>query len=275
MAFWQEIYTQFNPIAFELFGLKVHWYGLMYVTALLVAIWMAKYIVKKDKIPLNDDELDNYIFWAEIGIIFGARIGYIVFYSPERMYYLTHPWQMFNPYVNGSFVGISGMSYHGAIIGFLLASTLYANMYRIKVWTLLDIIAIAAPIGFIFGRIGNFLNQELVGRVSDVPWAIKVGELYRHPSQLYEAFFEGLIVFMIIFLYRSHKRFEGELIALYGILYSIARFGSEFFRQPDVQLGYVCCDWMSMGQLMSLFMLLISMMMYYDLSKNEHKSVFK
>jgi phosphatidylglycerol:prolipoprotein diacylglycerol transferase len=275
MEGWTKVYEHFDPIAFDLLGIGVHWYGIMYVTALLVAIWMAKFIVKRDKLPISDEELDSYILWAEIGVILGARIGYILFYSTDRIYYLTQPWQMFNPYVDGQFVGISGMSYHGAIIGFMIATFIFARRYRMKVWTLLDIIAIAAPLGFIFGRIGNFLNQELIGRATDVAWAIEVHGVLRHPSQLYEAVLEGIVIFVIIYAYRNLKQFDGELIALYGILYSLARFVAEFFREPDPQLGFICCGWMSMGQAMSIAMGVAAIGVYIWLIRLNSSSVFK
>jgi len=135
---------------------------------------------------------------------------------------------------------------------------------------LTDIAAIAIPIGYVFGRIGNFLNQELVGRATDLPWGIYVGMTLRHPSQLYEAFFEGFVVFIILFFYRNYKKFEGELIILYGILYSIARIVSEFFRQPDIQLGFLYGEWLTMGMLIS-FLLLVASLVTYRYRQNSFK----
>jgi len=271
MSYWQHIYEHFDPIAFTLFGFPVHWYGIMYVLALLVALWFAEWLVKHDHLPFSKKELDIYFIYAEIGVILGARLGYILFYDPHTTYYLTHPWQIFNPFLNGQFVGIRGFSYHGAIVGFLLATWLYARRYKKNFWLLLDIVAVSVPLGYIFGRIGNFLNQELVGRAADVPWGIYVGDVLRHPSQLYEAFFEGLVLFLILFWYRKRKRFDGELIALYGFLYGLFRFGCEFFRAPDVQIGFICCGWMTMGQLLSLLMMLASVVLYIYLRRRSEK----
>ena len=268
---WSHIYEHFDPVAFRIFGLKVHWYGIMYLLALLVALWIAKRIVKKDNYPIDDKTLDNYFIWAEIGVILGARIGYFVFYDPHLDYYLLHPWQMFNPFMDGKFIGIRGMSYHGAIIGFLIATFLFAKKYKIDAWLLLDLVALSVPLGYVFGRIGNFLNQELIGRATDVPWGIYVGGVLRHPSQLYEAFLEGVVIFAILYLYRKRKRFNGELIALYGILYGVMRFFGEFFRQPDIQLGFICCGWMTMGQILSLLMLLLAIAVYIYLYKKQKK----
>lgn len=260
--FWQHIYEKFNPVAFHIFGLGVHWYGIMYVLALLTALWFAEYIVKKDNLPITKQELDAYFIYAEIGVILGARIGYILFYDPHTAYYLTHPWQIFNPFMDGTFVGIRGMSYHGAIIGFLIGTYLYSKRYKKSFWFLLDIVAVSVPVGYIFGRIGNFLNQELVGRVTDVPWGIYVNGVLRHPSQLYEAFLEGFVIWIIMLWYRKRKHFDGELILLYGFLYGLFRFIAEFFRAPDIQLGFICCGWMTMGQILSVIMILASVTLY-------------
>lgn len=262
MDFWQNIYSNFDPIAFKVFGFSVHWYGIMYVLALLSALFIAKWVVKRDKLPFKEKELDDYFIWIEVGVILGARIGYIVFYDPNLSYYLTHPWQMFNPFVDGTFVGIRGMSYHGAVIGFLLGTWGYCIRHKTSPWSYLDLVGISVPFGYIFGRIGNFLNKELIGRYTDMPWGINVLGDLRHPSQLYEAFLEGVLVFIIIFSYRRYKKFNGELIVLYGALYSMARFIAEFWRQPDFQIGFIYGGWLTQGQLLSFGMFLVSILLY-------------
>ncbi len=273
MEHWQHIYESFDPVAFEIFGFSVHWYGIMYVLALLVALWFGEYLVKKDSLPITKKELESYFIYAEIGVIVGARLGYILFYDPHTVYYLTHPWQIFNPFMDGTFVGIRGMSYHGALIGFLIATYIYSRRYKKSFWFLMDIVAVSVPLGYIFGRIGNFLNQELIGRPTEVEWGIYVNGTLRHPSQLYEALLEGLLIFVILYLYRKRKRFQGELILLYGFLYGFFRFLAEFFREPDIQLGYICCGWMSMGQLLSLAMMAVSTALYLYFLKREKKTV--
>lgn len=267
MHFWQHIYEHFDPIAFYIFGFPVHWYGIMYVLALLTALFFAEWLVKHDNLPFTKKELDIYFVWAEIGVIVGARVGYILFYDPHTTYYLAHPWQMFNPFLNGHFVGIRGFSYHGAILGFLLATYLYTLKYHKNFLALMDLVAISVPVGYIFGRIGNFLNQELIGRVTDAPWGIYVGDTLRHPSQLYEAFFEGFVLFVILFLYRKYKKFDGELMVVYGFLYGLFRFVLEFFREPDIQLGFICCGWMTMGQALSLAMMAAAIILYIILRR--------
>ena len=194
-----------NPVAFSLFGVSVHWYGIMYLLALLIALWVAKYFVKKDKIPISNSLLDNYFFWVEIGVILGARLGYIIIYDPNTLYYLTQPWQIFNPFINGEFVGIRGMSYHGAVVGFILATILFSYRYKQNIFLYLDLVAISVPLGYIFGRIGNFLNQELIGRPTDVSWGVVSAGVLRHPSQIYEAMLEGVVIFVILYFYRYYK----------------------------------------------------------------------
>lgn len=263
MEYWNHIYEQFNPVAVDFGFISVHWYGIMYISALLVALWFAKWIIKRDAMPIADTTIDNYFIWIEVGIILGARIWYILFYDPNTLYYLTQPWQIFNPFSNGEFVGIRGMSYHGAVVGAAIASYLFARKNPGQIYKILDVVALAVPVGFVFGRIGNFLNQELVGRVTDLPWGIYVDGVLRHPSQLYEGFLEGIVVALVIFIYRKHKRFDGALIGIYGMLYGSARFVAEFWREPDVQLGYLYGDWLTMGQLQSLVMIGLAIGLYF------------
>ncbi len=263
MQFWNDIYEHFNPIAFHIFSLPVHWYGLMYVLALVTALYMAKWIVKKDNLEISKEHLDSFFIYVEIGVILGARIGYILFYDPDTLYYLGHPWEIFNPFKNGEFVGIRGMSYHGALFGFLMGAYIYSKKEKVSFGKLMDIVALAVPLGYVFGRIGNFLNQELVGRVTDVSWGIYVNGVLRHPSQLYEAFLEGVVVFIIIYSYRKYKKFDGELILLYAFSYGILRAVAEIFRAPDVQIGYVCCNTITLGQTLSLSMALLAVILWF------------
>lgn len=272
MEFWNNIYLNFDPVAVKIWHFSIHWYGLMYVLALLSALWVAKWFLKKDKMPFSEKLVDSYFIWIEIGVILGARLGYIIFYDQNTMYYLTQPWQIFNPFANGVFVGIRGMSFHGALLGFLIATFLFSRKYKeVNTWALLDLVAISVPLGYIFGRFGNFLNQELVGRATELPWGIYVAGILRHPSQIYEAFLEGFVVFIILFFYRKYKKFDGELIALYGILYSIARFVAEFWRQPDFQLGFVLGNFLTMGQILSILLALVGLGLYIFLKKKKTK----
>jgi len=267
MEFWQNIYSQFDPVAFNIGSVAVHWYGIMYALALLSAIFIAKWFIKKDKLPISNDLFDSYIWWAEIGVILGARLGYIIFYDTQTMYYLTHPWQIFNPYINGVYVGIAGMSYHGAFIGFIIASYLFCRKNKVSFWFITDIAVLGISAAYVFGRIGNFFNQELIGRTTDVPWAIYVDGILRHPSQIYEAILEGLVVFAILVYFRKRKTFDGQLALMYGILYSIARIIAEFYRQPDIQLGFIYSNWLTMGILQSLIVLGVCVIIYISKKK--------
>jgi phosphatidylglycerol:prolipoprotein diacylglycerol transferase len=271
LSWWQNIYSSFDPVAINISIFSIHWYGIMYVTALLSAFFIAKWFVKKDNLPIKQDVVDSYFLWAELAIIFGARVGYILIYDPNTAYYLTRPWQMFNPYFNGEFVGISGMSYHGALIGFLFITWVYTKKFKQPTWLLMDLIALSVPLAYVFGRIGNFLNKELIGRVTDVPWGIYIDGILRHPSQLYEAFLEGVVVFIIIYVYRKHKKFDGELICLYGFSYSICRFIAEFFREADAQMGYFVGG-LTAGQILCIIILFVSIGLYFYLkSYNKYK----
>lgn len=255
MTEWTHIYSYFDPVAFNLFGIPVHWYGIFYVLSLLTALSLAHWIIKKDSYPISSNLLDNYFIWVEIGVILGARLGYIIFYDPYMSYYLTHPWQIFNPFdTQGNFIGIRGMSYHGAVIGFLIASLLFAKYKKVNFWLFMDLAGLSVPLGYVFGRIGNFLNQELVGRQTQSSLGIYVDGILRHPSQLYEAFLEGIVVFVILFWWRKRATFVGQIGILYVILYSLMRFIAEFFREPDAQMGFIALGWLTQGQLLSLIL---------------------
>ncbi|MEE8589250.1 MAG: prolipoprotein diacylglyceryl transferase [Sulfurimonadaceae bacterium] len=269
MEYWNHIYEHFDPIAFTIFSFPVHWYGMMYVLALISALYVAKSIVKRDKLPIKQAQLDDYFIYIEVGIILGARLGYILFYDPNTSYYLTHPWQIFNPFnQEGEFVGIRGMSYHGAVIGWFLGSLYYHKRNKeVSFGIIMDVVALAVPIGYMFGRIGNFLNQELIGRTTDLPWGIYVDGVLRHPSQLYEAILEGLVVFLVIYLYRNYKRFNGDLILLYGFVYGLMRFVAEFWRQPDTQLGFLFGGWLTMGQSLSAMMMAVAIILWFYFNK--------
>ncbi|MBU1217828.1 prolipoprotein diacylglyceryl transferase [bacterium] len=262
MELWNHIYEHFNPVAFHVFSIPVHWYGIMYVLALLSALYLGKYFIKRDKIALVKPDLDIYFFYVEVGVILGARLGYILFYDTDTLFYLSHPWQIFNPFKDGEFVGIRGMSYHGAVVGFVLGTYFYTKRYKESFGVLMDLVSISIPLAFIFGRIGNFLNQELIGRETDVSWGIYVDGILRHPSQLYEAMLEGLGVFIVVYIYRNYKKFSGELALVYGISYGLFRAIAEIYRAPDTQIGYVCCNIITQGQVMSLGMSLLGVVLW-------------
>ena len=272
MHYWNHIYEHFNPVAFHIFSIGVHWYGLMYVLALLSALAAGKYFLKKDNYNFTSEELDKFFIYIEIGVILGARLGYILFYDSYTSYYLTHPWQIFNPFdQEGKFIGIRGMSYHGALIGFLIGAYIYCKKYKVSFGQIMDLVAISVPLGYVFGRIGNFLNQELVGRATEVPWGIYVDGVLRHPSQLYEAFLEGICVFIVVYTYRKYKKFDGELLLVYGGAYGIFRAIAEIFRAPDPQIGYICCNFVTLGMALSLAMSVIALVLWFYFSNKAKK----
>jgi phosphatidylglycerol:prolipoprotein diacylglycerol transferase len=270
---WNHIYETFDPIAFHIFSFPVHWYGMMYVLALVSALYIGKYFIKRDKLDFKEGALDIYFIYVEVGVILGARLGYILFYDDNTLYYLTQPWQIFNPFVNGEFVGIRGMSYHGAVAGFLLGTYLFCKKHKESFGKLMDLVAISVPLAFVFGRIGNFLNQELIGRETDVAWGIYVDGVLRHPSQLYEAVLEGIGVFLVVYLYRKYQRFSGELLLVYGFSYGIFRFLAEIYRAPDAHIGYICCDTITQGQVMSLGMSVLALALWFYYDKKEKRKL--
>ncbi|MDD2567259.1 MAG: prolipoprotein diacylglyceryl transferase [Thiovulaceae bacterium] len=270
---WNHIYETFDPIAFHIFSFPVHWYGMMYVLALVSALYIGKYFIKRDKLDFKEGALDIYFIYVEVGVILGARLGYILFYDDNTLYYLTQPWQIFNPFVNGEFVGIRGMSYHGAVAGFLLGTYLFCKKHKESFGKLMDLVAISVPLAFVFGRIGNFLNQELIGRETDVAWGIYVDGVLRHPSQLYEAVLEGFWVFFVVYLYRKYQRFTGELLLVYGFSYGIFRFLAEIYRAPDAHIGYICCGAITQGQVMSLGMSVLALGLWFYYDKKEKRKV--
>lgn len=271
MTSWNLIYQSFDRVAFNVAGINVYWYGLAYASALIVGFWAVGYFIKKDKYPISSKLLESFFIYGEIGIILGARIGYILIYDTHTSYYLSHPWEMFNPFVNGKFVGISGMSYHGAVVGFILGSYLCALRHKKSFLMLMDSAAIALPLGYILGRIGNFLNHELTGRETSLPIGILVNGRLVHPSQLYEAFLEGVCVFVILFFMRRKVRFQGELIGFYMLFYSIARFICEFFREADAQMGYFYG--FSAGQILSIVTFFIAIIFIFIVRKKSIKKL--
>lgn len=274
MNYWNEIYSKFSSVAFYILDFGVHWYALAYIGSLLMALFLAHFFSKRMRRfkHLNSKIIDSYFIWVELGIIIGARFGYLFIYTDEQVYYLTNPWQAFNPFVDGVFTGIAGMSYHGAVFGFLIASFLFSYFKKINILSLLDLVAISLPLAYTLGRIGNFLNKELYGRVIENE-SLKFIGIYvegglRYPSQLIEAFLEGIILFFIILFVAFKKESRGYLIVAYSIGYGITRFIAEFSRQPDIQMGYYFFD-LTMGQILSIVMILVGVLLYFYIIKLE------
>ena len=240
-------YPGFNPIAFELGPVKVHWYGIMYLLGFAAAWWLARRRAKEPRSTWTPAEVDDLIFYCMLGVILGGRIGYVLFYGMQ--YWAKDPWYPFK-------ITEGGMSFHGGMLGVIAAMMIYAWRRKRAMGDVFDFTVPLPALGLFFGRIGNFINGELWGKPTTVPWGFNVNGEVRHASQLYEAFFEGLLLFAIIWWYTSKSRPRLAPSGLFLIVYGVVRFGIEFVRVPDEHIGYLAGGWFTMGQLLSLPMIL-------------------
>ncbi|MEO0498355.1 MAG: prolipoprotein diacylglyceryl transferase [Pseudomonadota bacterium] len=255
-------FPDIDPVIFQIGPVALRWYGLAYVVGILLAWWWARRIVRADhlwaggKSPILGVQLDDFLLWAMLGIVGGGRLGYVLFYDPVG--YLADPLSIIR-------IWDGGMSFHGGMLGVLIAMILFARSKHVPATALVDVVSSVAPIGLFFGRIANFINAELWGRTTDAPWGVVFpngGPLPRHPSQLYEAVLEGLLLFVIlqlvIWLANGLKRpllIGGLFFAGYGA----ARIFVEFFRLPDADIGYLFGGWLTMGMVLSVPMLVIGL----------------
>ena len=254
----------FDPVAFQIFSFEIRWYSLAYIIGILLGWSYCKTKLIKDQNILNI--FDDYISYLIIGIILGGRIGYVLLYNLD--YYLENPSEVL-------MLWKGGMSFHGGLLGVIVATKLFSNKLKINQFIFLDLVALSAPIGIFFGRIANFINAELYGRATEVAWSVhftSIDNTKRHPSQLYEAFLEGIVLFCVLnfFLKKDYLQKPGTLSGLFLIFYSVFRFIVEFFRVPDVQLGYLIFD-LSMGQIISIVFILFGIILFYF--KNENKQI--
>lgn len=263
-------FPDIDPILVQIGPLAVHWYGIGYIVGILFAWWYAKRLVTNTRLwpdgvlPMKPIDLDDFIVWAAVGVVLGGRTGYVLFYDLKR--YIDHPLDIFA-------IWQGGMSFHGGLLGVILAMTLFSIKRGIRTWSLFDVVAAGVPVGLGLVRIANFVNAELWGRVTDVSWGVVfcnerlqqtvagcvAGLEPRHPSQLYEALLEGLVLFLVLrFLTHSRLKLKtprfvgGAFICGYGL----SRIFVEFFREPDQQLGYLFGGWLTMGMVLSLPMVL-------------------
>ena len=260
MNWWHNIPKHINPNIVEIGSFQLRYYGLMYVVAFTVVYLLVLYRLKNEKYEFPKETIQNYFGWAIIGVIIGGRLGYVLFY--DFKYFAANPLRIICPFdiSNGlHYVGISGMSYHGGVIGVILVSIFFCQKYRINFWRFADLLCPAIPLGYTFGRLGNFINGELYGRITTVPWGmyfpLDPTHQLRHPSQLYEAFFEGILLFIILWSLRKRKFFGGFLFCLYLIGYGLVRFFIEFVREPDSQLKFIFGPF-TMGQIFCACMIL-------------------
>ena len=252
--------NNFDPVAFHLFSLEIRWYSLSYIFGLIFGwFYCKKFLIKDEKILNLFDDLITYLI---IGIIIGGRLGYVIFYNP--IYYSKNLIEIFMIW-NG------GMSFHGGVLGTIIVTYIFGKKNNINCCIFLDLIAMSAPIGIFLGRISNFINSELYGRQTDIFWAVifkKIDNLSRHPSQIYEAFFEGIILFILLnFVFKKYFfKSPGIISSIFIIFYSLFRFLIEFTREPDAQLGFIFLNF-TLGQIISIIFFIAGLSLYYK--KNE------
>lgn len=241
---------QIDPVLFHLGPLAVRWYGLMYLLGFVAAFFIISKLAPRRQLPLDSDAVSDLLFYIVLGVVLGGRFGYVFFYNFS--YYSGHPLQIFA-------VWQGGMSFHGGLTGVIVATWIYCRRHAMAILPLADILAIAATIGLGLGRIGNFINGELWGRVTTLPWGMVFpagGPQPRHPSQLYEALVEGPIIFSLLYWLFTRKVKNGAIFFSFLLLYGVGRFILEFFREPDQQLGFLWGG-ATMGQLLCLVMIVM------------------
>jgi phosphatidylglycerol---prolipoprotein diacylglyceryl transferase len=263
---WRHIPAHLSPNLLEIGSFQLRYYSLMYLAAFMCTYFLVMHRIRRERYPYTAEQIQDYFIWAILGVILGGRFGYVFFYNLG--YYLKHPLEIIFPFeFEGGlhFIGISGMSYHGGVIAVLVATMIFCRRRKIDFWRFADLFCPAIPLGYTFGRIGNFINGELYGRATTAAWGMVFPldplHLLRHPSQLYEAFFEGIVLFAALWSIRKKNPFEGALFAYYLIGYGSIRFFIEFFREPDAQLGFVLGPF-SMGQLLCFLMIAAGAMVY-------------
>jgi len=236
------VYPNFNPIAFELGPLKVHWYGIMYLVGFISTWLLGVYRSKKPWSPINSEQVTDALFYGALGVIVGGRLGYVLFY--DLSFYFHNPLQVFA-------IWDGGMSFHGGLIGVIISQWFYSHKLKLSLFDLTDFFAPMCPLGLAAGRLGNFINGELWGRVTDSPFGMVFptgGPLPRYPSQLIELFLEGFVLFIILWSVSLKPRPKMFVSSLFLIFYGLFRFLVEFFREPDAQLGYLAWGWLTRGQ---------------------------
>jgi len=248
-------FPEIDPVIFQLGPLKVHWYGVMYLIAFSLAWWLGTQRAKRANSILTPEQVSDLIFYGALGVVLGGRFGYVLFYDFPA--YMDNPLAIFK-------VWQGGMSFHGGLIGVLVAMWLYARKLNQRFFALTDFIAPLVPLGLAAGRVGNFINGELWGRVTDSPWGMvfpHAGNMPRHPSQLYQMALEGIALFLILWWFSKRPRPMMAVSGLFLIGYGCFRFIVEFVRTPDAHLGFIAFEWMTMGQLLSLPMILFGIIL--------------
>ena len=242
-------YPNIDPVLLSLGPLKIHWYGLMYLVGIVLGWWLLRARVRSGRhAGWTENQLMDFIVAVALGVIIGGRIGSVLFYNFGE--FLRDPLMLLR-------IWEGGMSFHGGLLGVLVAVLWFARRTGHRFWRMVDMIAPVVPIGLAAGRLGNFINAELWGKVTDVPWAIVYRGVPRHPSQLYEFLLEGVVMFIVLFWYSRKPRPTREISGLFAILYGVFRFAVEFVRLPDAHIGYLAWGWLTMGQLLSLPLIVV------------------
>ena len=255
--------NNFDPVAFNFFALEIRWYSLSYIFGIILAwVYCKRFLIKDERELKLFDDLISFLI---IGVIVGGRLGYVIFYNP--IYYLKNPIEILMLW-NG------GMSFHGGLLGVIFATYLFSKKNKNNSFIFLDLIAMSAPIGIFLGRIANFINSELYGRETDIVWSVKftmIDNISRHPSQIYEAIFEGLILFFLLNYFSKKDEFvkPGLISSMFLIFYSLFRFVLEFYRAPDTQVGYFFFH-LTLGQIISVMFFLLGMSLFFIKKKNEN-----
>jgi phosphatidylglycerol---prolipoprotein diacylglyceryl transferase len=256
-----------DPVALAIGPLKVHWYGLGYLGAFLMALWLGKRRARRGFFEIQETQIEDFVFYAAIGIMLGGRIGYVLFY--HFGYFLENPLWLFK-------INEGGMSWHGGAIGFLIGIFLYSRKIGANYGSLMDLAVSTSPFGIGLVRVANFVNQELWGRATDAPWGMIFTrdplQIARHPSQLYEAFLEGLVLFFVTQYLCRTKQPPYRISGIFMILYGIFRFGVEFFREPDHHIGLEWFGWMTRGQELTVPVIMLGIFLY-ALSCRQAKAV--
>jgi phosphatidylglycerol:prolipoprotein diacylglycerol transferase len=270
-------FVDINPIALSLGPVQVHWYGIMYLVGFAVAWWLGQQRRAAGRLAVTADQFSDLAFYAMLGVILGGRIGYMVFYDTGEL--IHHPASLFR-------VWEGGMSFHGGLLGVLAAALFWTRRHKLNFFDVVDFVAPLVPIGLGLGRLGNFIGGELWGRHTDLPWGMifpraldaldktrdELHQMYlagqlnneaRHPSQLYEFCLEGVVLFAVLWLYSRKPRPRYAVCGLFALLYGLFRFGVEFVREPDVQLGFIAFDWLTMGQILSLPLIIIGIVLLW------------
>ena len=254
-----------NPVAFEIFGFEIWWYSLAYIFGLLISIQYGKFLTKKNNyFKFGAQYLDDYLPYAIFGIIVGGRLGYVLFY--DLIYFINNPLDIF-------LIWQGGMSFHGGLIGIISVSLFFIKKNKIELFEFTDLLSLISPIGLFLGRLANFINSELIGHPTEVPWGVifeKIDNVPRHPSQIYEALLEGVILFVFLNVLFKIKKKPGLISGSFLIFYAIFRIIAEQFRLPDEHIGYLL-NVISMGSLLSLFMFMAGLLILYnvkDIKKN-------